>query len=77
MIIAKHTNEPVSRVREMSTEDFVSFARIALMHEMAQTDMTDAEKAEMFEDTVFGTDYSSRRDLRNLARKVKKMGGMK
>jgi hypothetical protein len=69
MIIARHTNEPVSAVRVMAAEDFLTYARISLQNEMAGSDMTNEERAEWIEEYIYGTDYSGHRDLRALLKK--------
>jgi len=70
MLVAKHTNEPVSVVKQMPAKDFISYAGLALATELAGSSMNADEKKEYIEDVIYGTDYSDRRELRNMARRI-------
>lgn len=78
MLVSKYTNEPISAVKQMSTGDLLSYASLAIAQELAGSDMPLAEKMELAEDKIFGTDYSGRRDLRAIMRKAQnKAGGIR
>ena len=66
MIIARHTNEPISAIKALPPCLFLEYAQLSLSEELGASSLSKDERAEWIEEYIYGTDYSGRRDLRAL-----------